>query len=130
MEIIDSEITNTQLVDGLFTGHDIGTWQADYLLREVEFERIKHGKPITYNWANSIGLTTVGFGLNLLGKGYSDVALIGKGEWVALSSGAIVTLVLYFIGLCIKDSRKVVMKKIGKHFENAPTRRQLFGGEE
>lgn len=85
--IENQEITETQVVPDLLTGSDIGTWQAEYLLREVEFERIKHGKPITYNWANSIALTTFGFGLNLLAKGYSEWSLILKGEWIALGTG-------------------------------------------
>jgi hypothetical protein len=82
--IENQEITETQVIPDLLTGSDIGTWQAEYLLREVEFERIKHGKPITYNWANSIALTSFGFGLSLLAKGYVNVSLITKGEWVAL----------------------------------------------
>ncbi|ASU24075.1 hypothetical protein CCZ37_16185 [Vibrio qinghaiensis] len=127
-EISDLEITDTQIVDDLMTGGDIGTWQADYLLREVEFERLKNGKPVTYNWANSIGLTTFGFALNLLGKGYSDYTIIVKGEWIALAFGGGATIVLYLVGLCLKDSRKLVMKKIEKHFESAPTRRRVLGG--
>lgn len=120
------EITETQIVPDLLTGTDIGTWQAEYLLREIEFERIKYGKPVTFIWANSIALTTVGFGLNLVAKGYSSVANISKGEWVALSVGIALSVALYFIGLLLPNNRKKVMKKIEKHFEDAPTRRQVF----
>ena len=98
-------------------------------MREVEFERLKNGKPITYNWANSVGLTTFGFALNLLGKGYSDYTIIVKGEWIALAFGGGVTIILYLVGLCLKDSRKLVMKKIEKHFESAPTKRRVLGGD-
>lgn len=119
-------ITETQIVPDLLTGTDIGTWQAEYLLREVEFERIKYGKPVTFNWANSIALTTIGFGLNLLAKGYTNVAIISKGEWVAMSVGIVLSIVLYVIGRCLPNNRKKVMKKIEKHFEDAPTKRQAF----
>ncbi len=96
--VIDNrELTETQLFPNLLTGTDIGTWQADYQLREVEFERIKNGKPITYNWANSIALTSFGFALNLLSKGYADILTISKGEWVALAFGVVITIVLYGI---------------------------------
>ena len=122
----DKEITETQIVSDLLTGTDIGTWQSEYLLREVEFERIKYGKPITFNWANSIALTTIGFGLNLVAKGYSNVANINKGEWIALSAGIAFSIALYIIGLLLPNNRKKVMKKIEKHFENAPTKRQAF----
>lgn len=128
-DISDLEITDTQIVDNLLTGGDIGTWQADYLLREVEFERLKNGKPVTHNWANSVGLTTFGFALNLLSKGYSDYTAIAKGEWIALAFGVGATMILYVVGLCIKDSRKLVMKKIEKHFESAPTKRRIVGGD-
>jgi len=124
--IRDREITETQLVPDLLTGTDIGTWQAEYLLREVEFERIKNGKPITFILAVSIALTTFGFGLNLLAKGYSNVANISKGEWVALAAGIVLSVVLYIIGLCLPNNRKKVMKKIEKHFKEAPTKRQAF----
>jgi len=120
------EITEMQIVPDLLTGTDIGTWQAEYLLREVEFERIKNGEPITYIWANSIALTTLGYGLNLLGEGYSEFAKISKGEWVALSCGIGLTIILYGIGLLLPNNRKKVMKKIEEHFETAPTKRQAF----
>jgi hypothetical protein len=120
------KITETQIVPDLLTGTDIGTWQAEYLLREVEFERIKYGKPITFTWANSIALTTVGFGLNLVAKGYSNVASLSKGEWVALGAGIVFSIALYIIGLLLPNNRKKVIKKIEKHFEDAPTKRQAF----
>ncbi|ABX51417.1 hypothetical protein Sbal625DRAFT_0804 [Shewanella baltica OS625] len=129
--IIENQvITETQVIPDLLTGSDIGTWQAEYLLREVEFERIKHGKPITYNWANSIALTSFGFGLSLLAKGYSSASLITKGEWVALAFGIGISVVLYLIGIFLPDNRKKVMKKIESHFETAPTQRQILRGRE
>lgn len=128
--IENQEITETQVIPDLLTGSDIGTWQAEYLLREVEFERIKHGKPITYNWANSIALTSFGFGLSLLAKGYSNASLITKGEWVALAFGVGISAVLYLIGIFLPDNRKKVMKKIESHFETAPTQRQILRGRE
>ncbi|ELB2852739.1 hypothetical protein HJ049_03785 [Vibrio parahaemolyticus] len=128
VDIQGKKLTNTQLVEGLFTGSDIGTWQAEYLLREVEFERLKNGRPVTYVWTSSIFLTTIGYGLNLLGKGYSDHSLIAKDEWIALGCGCGATLVLFLIGLVLKDKRKEVMDNIEKHFESAPTKRQIMGG--
>ena len=128
--IENQEITETQVIPDLLTGADIGTWQAEYLLREVEFERIRQGKPITYNWANSIALTTFGFGLNLLAKGYSDLSQISRGEWIALCIGTVIFIGLYLIGLCLPDDRKKVMRKIEKHFETAPTHRQIIKGRE
>lgn len=126
--IENQEITETQMVPNLLTGTDIGTWQAEYLLREVEFERIKNGKPVTHNLANSIVLTSFGFGLNLFSKGYADITTISKGEWIALSVGSIISVIFYIIGMCLPNNRKKVMKEIEDHFKNAPTKRQAFKG--
>ncbi len=124
--IHDQVITETYVVNDILSGTDIGTWQAEYLLREVEFERIKHGTLLTFAWANGIALTTVGFGLNLIAKGYSAIDNVSRGEWVALVIGAVASILLYLIGLCLPNERKKVMKKIQKHFEDAPTKKQAF----
>jgi hypothetical protein len=128
----DTVLTKTFVATDLLTDTAIGTWQEDYPLREVEFERIKNGKPVTFIWANSIFLTTLGFGLNLLAKGYSHFTdgtpPIHKGEWIALSSGLAVSVILYIIGLCLPNNRKKVMKTIEQHFKSAPTTRQAYRG--
>ncbi|MGO4894749.1 hypothetical protein [Flavobacterium sp. W21_SRS_FM6] len=123
--IENQEVTETQNFPDLFTDVEVGTWQAEYVLREVEFERLKNGKPITYNWANSIGLTSFGFALNLLAKGYSDHTIILKGEWIALGLGVSVSVVLYVVGTMLPDNRKKVMKDIESHFENATKKKQI-----
>jgi hypothetical protein len=130
INIENQELTNTQFVPNLLTGSDIGTWQACYLLREVEFERIEHGKSITYIWANSIALTVFGFGLSLIAKGYSDSSIITQGEWIALALGVGASGILYGIGHFIPNNRKKVMKKIELHFETAPTQIQFQRGGE
>jgi|SRR5690554_4224625 hypothetical protein len=127
--IENQTITETQNFPDLLTGVEIGTWQASYVLREIEFERIKHGKPITYNWANSIALTSFGFALNLFAKGYSDLSVISKGEWIALAVGVAISIILYAIGLALPDNRKRVMRDIETHFKNAPTKQQLQRGQ-
>ena len=64
----DKVITKTVIAENLLTDTSVGTWQEDYPLREVDFVHIKNGKPVIYIWANSVLLTTFGFGLNLLAK--------------------------------------------------------------
>jgi len=127
--IENQEVTETQNVLNLISGVEIGSFQADYRLREIEFERIKNGKPVTFNWANSIALTSFGFALNLLAKGYSDPSLISKGEWVALASGVMISVTLYLIGLKLPNDRKKVMQDIETHFKNAPAKPQFQKGE-
>ncbi len=132
--IENEQITETIPVHGLLSGANVGTWQADYPLTAIDYEHIKNGKPITFNWANSILLTTVGFGLNLLGKGASEMAGIQQeiyfGEWVALGVGFITSILLYLIGLMLPNDRKKIMKNIQDHFKNSPKQRQVVKGEE
>jgi hypothetical protein len=131
--IENQQITETIPVHGLLSDANIGTWQADYPLTALDFEHIKNGKPITFNWANSILLTTVGFGLSLLGKGASQIMGVQQeiyiGEWVALGVGFIVSVILYLVGLVLPNDRKRVMKNIQEHFKNSPKQRQLVKGE-
>lgn len=118
--------------EDLLSGATIGTWQEDYPLRQVEFEWIKLSKPMTFTWANSILLTTFGFGLNLVAEGYAVLTTnappIGNGKWIALSIGLVTSVILYIVGRCLPNKRKEVMAKIEQHFNSAPTRRQVYKG--
>lgn len=129
----NQQITETIQVHGLLSGANIGTWQADYPLTAIDLEHIKNGKPVTFNWANSILLATVGFGLNLIGKGASQVVGMQQpiyvGEWVALGVGVVAAIVLYGIGLVLPNERKRVMREIQDHFKNSPKQRQVVSGE-
>lgn len=131
--IENQQISETIQVHGLISGASIGTWQEDYLLSALDFEHIKNGKPVTFNWANSILLATVGFGFNILGKGATTLAGVEQqiyiGEWIALGAGVAISIVLYFVGLALPNDRKRVMKEIKEHFNTAPKHRQVVPGE-
>lgn len=129
--VIEKEqLTAPYLVPNLLTGASVGTWQEDYPLREVEFERIINGRPLTFFWANSLVLTSLGFGLSLIAKGYSDVSAIKKGEWLALGIGGVVSLCLYLAGAILPNQRRKVIKRIKKHFKKAPISREAFRGDQ
>jgi hypothetical protein len=131
--IENQQITETIPVHGLLSGANIGTWQADYPLTALDFEYIKNGKPVTFNWANSFLLTSIGFGLNLLGKGVSQWTNVKQeiyiGEWIALGCGIALSFILYFIGLVLPNNRKRVMKEIQNHFKSSPKQRQVVQGD-
>jgi len=126
----DEDLTQTYEATDILSDTSIGTWQEDYPLTAIDFDRIKSGKPVTFIWAHSIILTTVGFGLNLVAKGISTWAnvpqTISIGEWAALGIGIIVSTVLYIVGCVLPNNRKIVMKNIETHFEKAPKRRQAY----
>ena len=126
----DEDLTQTYEATDILSDTSIGTWQEDYPLTAIDFDRIKSGKPVTFIWAHSIILTTVGFGLNLVAKGISTWAnvpqTISIGEWAALGIGIIVSIILYVVGRLLPNNRKIVMKNIETHFEKAPKRRQAY----
>ena len=133
--ISNQDINQTMVVPGLLSGASVGTWQEDYPLTGRDYEHLRNGKPITYNWANSIMLTTFGLGLSILGKFLSKQAdktiTIYEGEWIALLVGFFIAIVLYLIGLCLPNDRKSIMKSLKAHFDNSPKQRQMVqGGEE
>lgn len=125
-EVKGEKATEPYLVPDFLSGASVGTWQEDYPLREVDFERIKHGKPVTFIWAHSFLLASFGFGLSLIAKGYSDIASIKKGEWIALTVGLLFSGVMYLIGSLMPNKRKETMNRIEEHFKQAPTSRQVF----
>ncbi|MEH6629125.1 MAG: hypothetical protein V7739_22045 [Motiliproteus sp.] len=133
--ISNQTLDKTTVVSGLSSGSSVGTWQADYPLTARDYEHLRHGKPVTFNWANSILLTTIGFGLNILGKFLSQQAgveiTIYIGEWIALSIGFGASVILYSIGLALPNDRKTIMKQLKDHFDNSPKKRQMLkeGGE-
>ena len=118
--------TNPYLVPVQLSGQSVGTWQEDYLLREVEYVHLKNGKPKTVIWAGDLLLTTFGYALGLIAKGYSNISTINTGEWIALAAGGIISICLYAIGYFLPNERKDVMKRIEDHFKQAPTSRQAF----
>ena len=128
--ISNQVILQTVQVANLLSGTSIGTWQEDYPLTGRDYEHLKNGKPITFDWANSIFLTSIGIGLTLIGKyisGQTDpTVVIYKGEWLALAVGLIISIILYVIGLLLPNDRKKIMNKLKEHFDNSPKKRQLL----
>lgn len=132
--IENQQITETVPVHGLVSGAQMGTWQADYQLTALDFEHLKNGKPITFAWAQSLFLATLGFSLSIAGKGaaanfFGAQQEILVGEYITLCIGFAISVVLYVIGLFFPNEKKRVMTEIKNHFKNAPRHRQLVQGE-
>lgn len=108
----------------------IGSLQADFLLCEADYLRIKNGKPAILNWAHTIFLTTIGLGLLIFGKfistklGYPATILLG--EWIACGAGILLSIILYLIGIAMPNEQKKVMKKMEEHFKKAPITKHLM----
>jgi len=125
-EIISSTLATPTLLSGTI----IGTFQEDYRLCEADYLRLKTSKPVTLGLATTIFLSSLGYGISLIPK-FLD-KLTGKsvefaiGEWLPLSIGMILSLLLYIIGLALPNDRKAVMKEIENHFKQAPKSHQII----
>lgn len=118
-------LTEPQFIPNVIDPSHVGAWQAQYLLSQVEFERIKRGSPKTNGITISLSLMTLGFALNVIAKGYPDSNKISDGDWVGLSFGISLTIIFFIIGLFIKNEKKIVMKKIEAHFESSIPQTQI-----
>lgn len=132
--IENQNITETIQVQELISGASVGTWQANYQLTAVEFEHLKNGKPVLFIWSTSLFLTTIGFSLNLVAKVFSVFdeveQTVTTGEWVTLSLGAGISLLLFAIGSFLPNNKKRVQKTISDHFESSPRMQHVMQGEQ
>ncbi|MDY7841548.1 hypothetical protein UXA24_11260 [Aeromonas caviae] len=130
----NEKITATIQVEGILLDSDVGTWQANYQLTALEFEHIKNGKPVTFNWANSILLTVIGYGFSLAPRAVSKLTgaektiSIANGEYITFLLGLGAAVVLYAIGLLMPNDRRAVMKSIQEHFKKSPKQRRMYKG--
>ena len=130
----NENITSTVESNDLLTGSTLfATVQADYSLSAAEYMMLKSNWVSLHVWAMNIGFATFGFTLSLLPKvisadsGVNFDALV-KGEWVALSIGVGVVVLLSLVGFCGPSEKKEIMKAIRLHFKNAPKVRQPVRG--
>ena len=124
--ISNQQLDQTTFVHGLSSGCSVGTWQADYPLTARDFEHLRHDKSVTFDWASSIFLTTLGLFLNILGKYLSQKAgviiTIYIGEWIAVLIGIAIAITLFVVGRIFPNDRKKIMKNLKEHFDNSPGR--------
>ncbi|MFA0367839.1 hypothetical protein AB4499_21110 [Vibrio cyclitrophicus] len=112
------QITSTQVVHDFKNGQSLQALELLYPLREVDFERLKNGNNKYKAWSIQFTFLAMGYSLNLIAKGYSDLSLITSGEWISLSVCGAPSLILFVIGCYSKDKKKELMDKIDCHFSD------------
>lgn len=129
----DEVITQTVVTDNVLTGVSIGTLQADFLLCEADFLRLKgQGSPFV-TWSLNVLFATIGYAMSILPKWVSE--LLGKtekvsqSEWITLGICVAISLCLLFLGKVMPNERKEVLNRISQHFKSAPKSRQFFRGK-
>lgn len=122
-------ITKTVVTEDLLTGVSIGTLQADFLLCEADFMRLKGEGSVFVTWSLNVLFATIGYAMSILPKLISD--LVGKdervsqSEWVALGIFSAISLLLFLLSKVMHNEKKELLKSISKHFKSAPKSRQL-----
>jgi len=117
-------LTETQFVDEGLSAAQFGTWQEDYPLREVEFERIVRGGPATKGLAINALSASFGFGVAMVATWFAGERIKSGHLWAVAICVALAAM-LYGVGW-VCDDRRVVLQKIRDHFRDAPTRRQAL----
>lgn len=131
---VGKQLSQPVTVNDLFNGQSVTTMQQPYLLTEADFLRLKGSPPITATLATIVFSGTVGYALSLgpkitpmLGGGQSQLT---SGEINTMIAGTILSFALYIIGFCLPNDKKNIMKKITRHFDNAPPSSHIVGDPE
>jgi len=103
--------------------------QEPFYLTEADFIRLKNGRPKIFDWANALLLASLGFALSLLAKFIVGLVSTESPQWhiwefVALSIGFLLAVILYVLGRLLPNEGKRVMGDIEKHFRTAPRSKQ------
>lgn len=129
----DEHLTDTVFVQHLLTGVAIGTFQADYPLCEVDFLHIQRNDSSLSAWAFNAVFATGGYLLSIGPKWFGQLAgkpeHVSAAEWTVLAIAVAITILLYALSPFVPSQKKKTMKKISKHFRDAPKSRQAIRRE-
>lgn len=127
-------ITETVVASNLLSGMSIGTIQADFLLNEADFIRLKSQESQITTWALNILFAGIGYGLSILPKFINSLA--GKGDVVSLSEWAVLIICivvsgsLFIAGRFLPTEKSALLKKMEAHFKSAPKSQQIIRGQQ
>lgn len=113
----------------LLVPQTLGTWQEGYLLREIEFSYLLHGKPSIVKCTINILIAEAGYLISILPclinhYFFNDPQNISKGEFYTCIVGIVLSIILYVISVLSPNDYKSTIKDIKKHFENAVPKKQ------
>lgn len=122
----DQDLREPVVISQLQNNQSVSTIQEAFLLSEADFIRIKANNSKTSAAAGLIFSGIVGYAIGLgpkLAPLLNDQpSTIEFPEIVTIVVGTIASLVIYFIGQCLPNEKKEVIKKINTHFEDSDNR--------
>jgi len=119
----------TVVTDNLLTGMSIGTLQADFLLCEADFLRLKSEGSAFVTWSLNVLFATIGYAMSILPKWISELAgkpeKVSQSEWTTFAIGLATYFILLLISKAMPNEKKELLNRISQHFKSAPKSRQL-----
>ena len=131
-EYNNRQIDKPIVVADVMNGQTIATLQPVFPLTEADFVRLKGGPPITSTAAAMIFSGVIGYAIGLGPKLESIVSggqfQLSAGEIKTIATWSIISLLIYFVGLCLPNERKSVMKNLSIHFKATNSSTHIIGG--
>jgi hypothetical protein len=113
-----------ELPDNSIVPVDVGSWHDEYLLSEIEFERILHGSSKVISWIHNLLYIIVGYLLNISKEITSafkgDVTLDELTAEISIISLLVLSIIiLSLISKYGPSKKQKVIKEIQKYFDDA-----------
>lgn len=126
------QLSQTINVTGLLNGQSITTMQQPFLLSEADFLRLKGKPPITASFSFMIFGGIIGYAIPLAPKLTLPLKNnpITAGEIWTIIIGILIATLIYGVGSLFPNDQKKTIKRISKHFEDAPVSSHIVGIQE
>ena len=131
-EYSNRQIDKPIVVVDVMNGQTIASLQPVFPLTKADFGCLKGGPPITYAVAVMVFSGVIGYAIGLGPKLESIVSggqsQMSYAEFKTIAAWSGVALLIYFVGLCLPNERKSVMKKLSNYFKAAESSTSSIGG--
>lgn len=126
------QLSQTISVTDLLNEQSITTMQQPFLLSEADFLRLKGKPPITASLSSMLIAGDIGYVISIAPKlswPFKNNQLSTGEIWTVIIV-LIIAIVIYLLGYVLPNDQKNTIKKITKHFEDAPVSSHIVGIQE
>lgn len=119
------QLNQTINVTDLLNEQSITTMQKPFLLSEADFLRLKGKPPITASLSSMLFAGDIGYVISIASK-FKNKQLSAGEIWTVIIV-LIIAILIYGVGFLFPNDQKRTIKKISKHFEDAPVSSHIVG---
>jgi hypothetical protein len=105
-------------VQDIKSGESVKGLEDLFLLREVDFERLKNGANKPHLWMVQTMFAVGGYLLSILPQILDDHSKVTNGQWIVLIISGVICFALWVWGCKTRDKKKEVMEKIELFFSD------------